>query len=296
MIYIVIPVFNRIGFTINCLESLLNQSFDNIKVIVVDDGSTDNTYEIIKQSFPDVIILKGDGTLWWAGATNKGVEYALSNSSNLERDFILTLNNDLIVKEDYIESLINCFNNNKPCLVGSVSVDIENPEKVEYLGVRWNRLTAKLHRVAQASNKKSYSQLLTSTEILPSDLLSGRGTLIPLVLFKQIGLYDTVRFPQYAADDDFSYRAKQAGYKLILSTKSVVLSHCKATGLHLSAQKPTYKVLWQAMTSIKSPTNLKVRFHWAMKNTELKIVYFLIDSLRIIASFHFKMLRRLISG
>jgi GT2 family glycosyltransferase len=90
MIYIVIPVFNRINFTRECLISLRGQTYTDYKTLVVDDGSTDDTEEIIKREFPEVKVLKGDGNLWWTGATNMGIEYALKIGH--ENDFILTLN------------------------------------------------------------------------------------------------------------------------------------------------------------------------------------------------------------
>lgn len=72
LIYIIIPVHNRKHFTRECLLSLRKQTFQNFKVIVVNDGSSDGTGEMIEKEFSDVILLKGDGNLWWTGATNLG--------------------------------------------------------------------------------------------------------------------------------------------------------------------------------------------------------------------------------
>jgi GT2 family glycosyltransferase len=74
MIFIVIPVHNRRDFTRECLLSLRKQTYKNFKVIIVDDGSMDGTGDMIEKDFPEVIPLKGDGELWWTGATNMGVE------------------------------------------------------------------------------------------------------------------------------------------------------------------------------------------------------------------------------
>ena len=73
MIYIVIPVFNRREETLRCLDSLVTQTYTNFIVIVVDDGSTDGVGDAVQAGYPDTIVLKGDGNLWWAGATNLGV-------------------------------------------------------------------------------------------------------------------------------------------------------------------------------------------------------------------------------
>ena len=63
MIYIVIPVFNRKQFTKDCLDSLRKQTDKRFKVVVVDDGSTDGTSDMLKEEYPEVHILYGDGNL-----------------------------------------------------------------------------------------------------------------------------------------------------------------------------------------------------------------------------------------
>ncbi len=90
MIYIIIPVFNRKNFTRKCLISLRNQSLKNFKIIIIDDGSTDNTSEMLKNEFPEVHVIIGDGNFWWTRSINLGVKYVLENKG----DYILLLNND----------------------------------------------------------------------------------------------------------------------------------------------------------------------------------------------------------
>ncbi len=102
MLHIVIPVHNRKYLTNKCLNSLQRQTYKNFNIIVIDDGSTDGTSKMIQNDFPGVILLHGDGNLWWTGATNMGCRYAIENGAK----YILTLNDDVIVKHDYIEKMI----------------------------------------------------------------------------------------------------------------------------------------------------------------------------------------------
>src|SRR5688572_20698705 len=122
MIFIIIPVFNRKEFTRKCLYSLNKQTYKDFETIVVDDGSTDGTSEMISREFPMVSILKGDGSLWWAGATNKGIEEVIKHKTFGNADYILTLNNDLELPEDYLDKLIYHVSVNKRVVLGSVSV------------------------------------------------------------------------------------------------------------------------------------------------------------------------------
>lgn len=99
VIFIVIPVYNRKALTRGCLYSLQQQTDNEFRIIVVDDGSTDGTDKMIQNEFPNITLLKGDGNLWWTGAVNKAVQHVLSECQ-LE-DYILLLNDDLVVPPDY---------------------------------------------------------------------------------------------------------------------------------------------------------------------------------------------------
>ena len=64
-VFVVIAVHNRRVITSQCLEKLQKQSYNPVKIIVIDDGSTDGTAEMIRKDYPNVIILIGDGNFWW---------------------------------------------------------------------------------------------------------------------------------------------------------------------------------------------------------------------------------------
>ena len=67
LIYIIIPVHNRKALTLACLENLkTNGDLQKYQVIVVDDGSSDRTATEVKENYPEVIVLQGDGNrLFW---------------------------------------------------------------------------------------------------------------------------------------------------------------------------------------------------------------------------------------
>ena len=285
-IYIIIAVFKRIEITKRCLESLKTQSYENYTVILVDHCTSDDSYkELIANEFPDVVLLKGDDSMWWTAATNFGINYVL-NLGVTRDNFILTLNNDLIVAEDYLEQLITAYNKYKPCLVGSVSVDIDNINQVDFAGCHWNIYTTRMKD--NFGKTGDIYQKISKLDFIESDLLPGRGMLIPLEVFDKIGLFDNDLFPHYASDFDFSHMAHKAGYRLIIAPKAVVRSLVKETGLRfdkLATAKPSLRFLYQTQTSIKSPLNIKTRFNWAKKHVVLSPVYFSIDTLRIFLSY-----------
>ena len=60
---------------------------------------------MIEREFSDVILLKGDGNLWWTWATNMGMAYALAQAN--QDDYILTLNDDTMVRSDYLQTFFD---------------------------------------------------------------------------------------------------------------------------------------------------------------------------------------------
>ena len=280
-IYIIIPVHNRKDFTRVCLNSIRKQTFKDFEIIVIDDGSTDGTDVMLREEFPEVHVIHGNGNWWWTKSVNEGVKYSLRSDAH----HILTLNNDLIVKKDYLESLIRLNRDNKKSIIGSVSVDIRNPENIQFCGVKWNSIHAKYTKINEKSI--SYSELKNNIGLTHTDLLPGRGTLIPSKVFNQIGLYDEKNFPHYAADEDFSLRAKNKGWDLLISTGSVVYSHVNETELRLSRNMNICDFI-NSLRSIKSPTNLYTRYNWSRIHGKIPILYFSFDIARIIFSFILK--------
>src|SRR5262249_16781098 len=140
-IYVVVPVFNRKSLTERFLRDMHKQTFRNFEIIVVDDGSTDGTAELISEQFKEVQLLRGDGNLWWTGATNLGIRHAIAQAS--EDDAILIINDDLDVNADYLETLHKLSKSMPKTLIGSVIVDIKNPEIIYDGGRLVNWWTAK---------------------------------------------------------------------------------------------------------------------------------------------------------
>src|SRR5260221_7235562 len=131
MVYIVIPVHNRKKFTRDCLRSLQRQTVAGHRTIVVDDGSTDGTAEMLRSEFPDVIVLQGDGNLFCTAAINLCITRALL----LGADYVLTLNNDTVASENFMEKMLFWANQTPNVLLGALDVDLKT--KRPYYGGGW---------------------------------------------------------------------------------------------------------------------------------------------------------------
>ncbi|GAB3563014.1 hypothetical protein GCM10027578_05970 [Spirosoma luteolum] len=292
MVFIVIPVHNRVNYTINCLKSLKDQTFKNFKIIVVDDGSTDKTSQIIAYEFPDVKVLRGNGDLWWTGATNLGIEYALSIAPSNQKNFILTLNNDTLVSNDYLKNLIDTYIsiNNDLSIIGSISVDSNNSSVLTYAGTKINLYLSGETDYAKELFANRVSNIKKNTKYLNSDSLPGRGTLIPFDVIQKIGLFDHLNYPHYLGDIEFSVRAKKSGIGVYVSTNSIVTEFVDASGLPVQTNISTAKFI-RGFFSIRSSTHLKPRLRFALSHTKTKIVYFILDVLRMLTGFAIRKIR-----
>src|SRR5438270_60666 len=90
--FVLTAVHNDLEKTKKLLACIKKQTMQSFQIIIVDDGSTDETSEYLKKKWPSVTVLKGDGNLWWTGSMYLGVEYILKIAR--QNDFIVTLNND----------------------------------------------------------------------------------------------------------------------------------------------------------------------------------------------------------
>ena len=169
-IHIIIPVLNNLQKTKNIISCIRKQVIkEKIEIIVINDGSNDGTKEWLA-SQKNIITLEGDGNLYWGGAINLGVNFLIDNYSL--NDWVIFINNDVIINENYVQNLYNLANKYYPAAIGSPVNNLQERSKLISLGPKidvWN-----LNVIDQLNiNKK----LINDSEVLNIDALSGRGVI-----------------------------------------------------------------------------------------------------------------------
>ena len=250
MIYIIIPVYNRINKTIKCINSIHKQNRKDVTIIVVDDASTDNTKKILNEKYSDIIVLNGNGYLFWTGAIELGVNYVLDTC--FEKDWILLANNDVEFENDCIEKLVSLSEKyNRKIIASALSVDLKDKKTIIKSGTIIKSWFFNLNY--QILNKCNISYALSKNEI-EANLLTGRCLLHPIEVFKKIGNYNSEKLPHYGGDDEFTARARSSGYKLFILPSAIVFLD----------QNKDYRIkeniLKEFFTSKKSGTNLIFRW------------------------------------
>ena len=257
MIYILIPVFNKIEMTVKCLDSIHKQNNKDIIVVVVDDGSFDNSNKIIRESYPDTIVLSGTGSLFWTGAVHLGVNYILSVCK--QQDWVLLMNNDVQLTQGVIDKLI-LFSESRSrnAIVGALSVDLKDKDTIIKSGTKiksWPlNITNHFHNGDSASN-------LISFDAIEADLLTARCLLHPVEVFWAIKNYNAELFPHYGGDDEFTSRAKRSGYELFVLPSALV---------YLDNREPaTPKNILDRLFGVRSSINLINKWNFTRSSVPL---------------------------
>jgi len=239
IIAIIIPTYNRKSSLNKVLSDIVCQDLALniiIKIIVVVDGSTDGTIEMILEKFPEVHMVYGDGSWFYTKSINEGFKYALEY---LNPDLFLTMNDDTEVGLNFIKNMLEGYDKTKqPSLIGAMSVTLQSPERVitsgSYLS---NKLFGKVKNYIPIFSEVSGFQF--NNELKASQILPGRGMLIPKSALTDVGLFDE-KFRQYHSDSDFCLRAKKKGFNVYTYWGAKVYVHHEMTGKGTSFKKESF--------------------------------------------------------
>jgi glycosyltransferase involved in cell wall biosynthesis len=206
MISIIIPVYNGQETIAECLRAVSGSDYHGYECIVVDDGSKDNTLDIVR-NFPCKIIQVADGPLGPANARNYGVEQA-------KGDIILFLDADVIIKLDTLSRIVKEFEEHSDVAALFGSYD-ETPASLNFVSQYKNLVH---HFVHQQGHENATS------------FWSGCGA-IRREIFVKMGGFDAKQFPRPSIEDiELGYRLTEAGYRIVL-LKNVQVTHLKAWSL-----------------------------------------------------------------
>lgn len=255
---ILMPVYNRIELTkksVKTLDSIISDDqfkISDFHIVVIDDGSTDGTEDWLKINYPKVIVLKGNGNLWWSGGINLGADYAMSK---LKADFLLLWNNDIIPAKDYFQQLDNLLIDiDDETIAGSkiFRYDKERRDIIWSFGGFFNPRNGRRYLIGHGDYDSEEYVKPRNVDWLP-----GMGTIIPMNVLKKIGLWDEKTFPQYHGDSDYTYRAKNAGYNILVFPQLIIWNDKTSSGFEHGG---SFKGLFLSLTDKRSNSNFKKNF------------------------------------
>ena len=204
-IWVVVLTYNGLADTRKCLASVSALVRPGVRIVLVDNGSTDTTQEAVKTEFPWCEILRLDVNVGPAGGNNAGIRRALDAGA----EWIVLLNNDTTVAPDLVDRLEQAANLHPGYgVLGPVIYYMFEPDVVMTDGVTFNppgfngffrRLEVPL----------KWSQPLA---VVPVDVVNGCCMMVRREVFERIGVFDQAIFI-YHDETDFCLRAADAGYR-----------------------------------------------------------------------------------
>ncbi len=202
-ISVLILNYNNTNDTLECVHSLMKNNFNNYEIILIDNGSTDGSKEILKElesKYSNIIFIINKINLGFAEGANKGMSIARG-------DYILFLNNDTIVKEDFLDCLIKQASEHPDASIFCPKIYFyDRPDTIWFAGgyIDWKYQGAHIGYGRKDSN--IYDTAATC------EYVTGCAMLIKKEVIKKIGLFDESFFA-YQEDVDLCIRARKAGYK-----------------------------------------------------------------------------------
>ena len=195
--------------TIACLDSLTMLSYSNHRVLVVDNGSTDDSVARIRSAHPEVPIIETGRNLGFSGGCNFGVRSALEEGA----EYVWLLNNDTTVDPQALIAMVNvAHNDQKIGAVGSVLYHMDSPKEIQTWGGG---------RVSFWSGRSfSYLAPVSNNKL---HYLTAASILIRRSALEDIGLLDERTFFMYWEDTDYCFRLRKAGWRLAVAEQSIVL-------------------------------------------------------------------------
>lgn len=212
----VILNFNKPEETIACLRSLQKIKIEDwsLKILLIDNGSTDNSVKLIKQKFPKILIIENSKNLGFAAGANVGIRRALKEDS----DYIFLLNNDTLINQRALVYLIKVIGEEQK--IGIVSPTLKFKKQGRLFFDLGGRINWFLGRTSHQELTTQEFKKVRSEKIFP-EYVSGCAMLVRREVFERVGFFDEDFF-LYFEDVDFCLRSKAAGFKIVLVPKAII--------------------------------------------------------------------------
>lgn len=208
--------YNNFESTKHCIISILNSNYHDYEILIIDNCSTDNSFNKLKKQHPKLNIIKSKYNGGYAYGHQIGVDFAIKN----QFEYIWILNNDLKILKNTLSTLLQAAENYGLGLFGSISIKSTNPEIVNFGG-------GEDSDVLKPFNYNSYDnrplkEYLLIQETRKVQAIEGSSFLIPMEVIKNFGFMDHKYF-MYAEDIDYCFKLNKLGIYSFLVVESIVI-------------------------------------------------------------------------
>ncbi len=205
--------------TAACLESLLEARYDQLGILLVDNGSTDDSGRRLQARFPSVDYLQTGSNLGYAAGNNRGIERAIASGA----EYVLVANNDTVLDRDCVTELVSAAEQSGAAVVAPQIRYFDEPERIWYGGGDLSKMRALgLHRGADELASRDDTRSMVT-------FVTGCCFLSRASVFSQHGAFDE-RFFAYVEDAEWSMRLARAGERMAYEPRARVLHRTERNG------------------------------------------------------------------
>ena len=220
-IFILLPVHNRREVTRRFIAALKAQTWRDYHLVLIDDGSSDGTAEMVRGEVPGLTVITGTGRWWWAGALQQGYEW-LRGQSLAADDLVLIINDDTEFAPDFLEQAAGLMKNRRKSLLLARPYSRQTGRLIGGgVHVDWRTLTFSWAASADAVN-----------------CCSTRGLFLWAGDFLETGGFYPRLLPHYLSDYEFTMRAHRNGLELVVSDALRLSVDETTTGYQLGEDSP----------------------------------------------------------
>lgn len=212
---IIILNWNGLEDTIECLESLKKITYPNYEVIVVDNGSEGNDAQVLREKFGDYIhLIQNNKNYGFCEGNNIAIRYVLSNSSP---DYILLLNNDTVVDQEFLTELVRVAEGHLAIGIAGPKVYFySEPKKLQFTRAKIELGKGRVVRIGAGEIDSGQYETIEETDYCP-----GSCFIIKREVIQRIGMLD-VNYFAYWEETDYCQRAKGEGFRLVYCPQAKV--------------------------------------------------------------------------
>jgi len=222
LVSIIVLNYNAGELLLNCINSLKKSTYQNIEILVVDNISSDDSHTKCKKQFPDIKLIQNKKNLGYCGGNNVGIKEA-------KGEFIVILNPDTVVEENWLDEIFNAFNEFGDGLYQPKIISLNESDIIQSTG---NMIHTFGFGFARDKGKKIIEK---KEEIEKIGYASGTCLFTTKKVLEKVGLLDEFLF-LYHDDLDLGWRAAQIGINSYYVPKSKIF-HAESYSLKWSAKK-----------------------------------------------------------
>jgi len=212
---IILVNYNNWQDTIECINSLLQNHIQLNNILVLENGSTDNSLQLLRNSFPGLKLYDTKLNLGFSGANNVGLKYAIENKF----EYAILLNNDTIIELNSINILIDAMNQYQDISIGTGQIRFyPDKNKIWYAG---GKLVPFRGLAVHTSLNKDVSSIKNQNRPELVTFISGCLMCIRVADLSKLGMLNE-KFFLYLEDIEYCARAVRNRLKLLYVPNTVI--------------------------------------------------------------------------